>query len=96
VAFYEVAFSAADRAAFEDARRVQGLGDEIALLRLTLRRALEADPLDQKLLHNGVRLLIQALLAEHRLSPAQADEVNDSIARTFELLGSYMGGPLDA
>jgi len=95
-AFYEVALSEADRADLAGARRLEGLGDEIALLRLQLRRALEHDPLDAELLHAGVRLLVQALLAQRRLSPDQADEVNNSIAGTLELFASYMKEAADA
>ena len=94
--FYEVALSELERAGLIDARRVRGLGDEIAILRLTLRRTLEAEPVDLKLLHAGVRLLIQALLAQHRLSPEQADELTGSVARILEIFGSYMSGGVDA
>jgi hypothetical protein len=89
-AFYEVALNEADRTDLADARRVEGLGDEIALLRVQLRRALEQDPLDDDLLHAGVRLLLQALLAERRLSPSQADDLNNSVANILELFGGYM------
>jgi hypothetical protein len=95
-AFYEVALSEADRADLAHARRVEGLADEIALLRLQLRRALEQDPLDSELLHAGVRLLVQALLAQRRLSPTQADEVNNTLASTLELFGRYMRDAVDA
>jgi len=94
--FYEAALAEAERTDLADARHVEGLDDEIALLRLSLRRAFEADPLDMKVLHAGVRVLIQALLAQRRLSPQQADDLNEAVAKTAELLGSYMAGPIDA
>ena len=72
--FYASALGEAERADFDEARRIDGLDEEVALLRLRLREALAAQPEDFKLLQNGVRLLVQALLARHRLSPKQADK----------------------
>ena len=90
--FYESALAAADELeAFEEARRVEGLDDEIALLRLKLRRQIGDDEVDPKLIQGGVRLLIQALLAQHRLSPQQAEHLGDAVAQVLEEFGEALG-----
>jgi hypothetical protein len=84
VPFYERALSAAEREGFEEARALRGIDDEIALLRLRLRDALIDQPDDFDLLLGGVRLLIQALLAQRRLSGQQADELAETLVTIVE------------
>ena len=91
--FYDSALEATDRHDFHVAREVEGLDDEVALLRLQLRRAL-ADrdgDIDPKVLQSGVRLLVQALLAQHRLSPRQAEHLGDAVANVLEEFGEVLG-----
>ena len=76
--FYEAALSEADRADLPAARGIEGLEDEIAILRLRLRDAVAAHPDDLEVIERGVRLLVQSLLAEHRLSSREAKGVTDS------------------
>ena len=91
--FYDSVLEAADRHDFHVAREVEGLDEEVALLRLQLRRAL-ADrdgDVDPKVLQGGVRLLVQALLAQHRLSPRQAEHLGDAVANVLEEFGEVLG-----
>ena len=91
--FYDSVLEAADRHDFHVAREVEGLDEEVALLRLQLRRAL-ADrdgDIDPKVLQSGVRLLVQALLAQHRLSPRQAEHLGDAVANVLEEFGEVLG-----
>ena len=89
--FYARVLSAADRAAVEDARDVQGLDEEIALLRVLIRRLLEDDAPDPTVLQNGMRLLVQALVAQQRLSGRQAEGLGDAAARLVEEFGAVLG-----
>lgn len=82
--FYEHALDAAGRDAFEDAHHVAGLDDEVALLRLQVRRLIEEGDPDPKVLQSGIRLLIQALAARHRLSGAQAEGLGNAAANLLE------------
>ena len=82
--FYEHALDADDRDAFEDAHRVDGLDDEVALLRLQVRRLIEEGNPDPKVLQSGIRLLIQVLAARHRLSGAQAEGLGNAAANLLE------------
>ena len=89
--FYGSALDRADDEALAVARRIEGLDDEVALLRLQLRQALEGTDLDPKLLQGGVRLLVQALLAQHRLSPQQAEHLGEAVANVLEEFGEVLG-----
>ena len=90
--FYDSALAAADRHDFHVAREVEGLGDEVALLRLHLRRALadREGEIDARTLQQGVRMLVQALLAQHRLSPRQAGHLGDAVAGVLEEFGEVL------
>src|SRR5688572_12023426 len=83
-AFYERGLSAAEREGLDEARALRGVDEEIALLRLRLREALAAQPDDWDVLLGGVRLLIQALLAQRRLSGQQAEELSEQLVGIFE------------
>ncbi len=95
-AFYERALSAAEREALDEARALRGIDEEVALLRLRLRDALEGQPEDWDVLLGGVRLLIQALLAQRRLSGQQAEDLSESLVVLLEGFGEGMRGVIDA
>lgn len=88
--FYDSALTAAERSQFDEARDVEGLEQEVALLRIRLREALIDRPDDVKLLQNGVRLLVQALLAQHRLTPKQANNLGEAAANLLEEFGDVL------
>ena len=93
--FYERALSAADREGLDEARSLRGIDDETALLRLRLREVLAGQPEDWELLLAGVRLLIQALLAQRRLSGQQAEDLSESLVTLLEGFGAGMRGLVD-
>ena len=88
--FYASALSEAERPQLREARGVEGLDEEVALLRLRLREALGNHPDDFRLMQNGVRLLVQALLARHRLSPKQADNLSEAAVNLLEEFGEVL------
>lgn len=91
--FYARALSAADREAFEDAHDIEGLADEVALLRLQIRRLLEEEPVDVKVVQSGMRLLVQTLVAEQRLSGRQAEGLGEAAAQLIEEFGALLAAP---
>jgi hypothetical protein len=91
--FYASALTAAERDDLAEARGVEGLEDEVALLRLRLREALTQHPEDIRLIESGAKVLIQSLLAQHRLSPKQADGICEAVAAFLEEFGAVMRGP---
>jgi type VI protein secretion system component VasF len=89
-AFCEPVLDELDRPQFERALHVDGLDQEIAQLRLRLREGLRNRPDDTKLLHAGLRLLVQALLAQRRLSPTQAEHLSDAAIEVIEAFGASL------
>jgi hypothetical protein len=94
--FYERALSAAEREGLDEARALHGIDEEVALLRLRLREALAGQPEDWDVLLGGVRLLIQALLAQRRLSGQQAEDLSEHLVVLLEGFGEGMRGLVDA
>ena len=88
--FYDEALSEAERAALPLAREIRGIDEEIAVVRLRLRSALEQHPEDLKLMAKGVDLLVKALSVRYRLSK---DEKADLSAGIRGILGE-IGGTL--
>jgi hypothetical protein len=88
--FYDAALTEAERKELATAQDVEGLADEIAVLRLRLRDALAERPEDGQIVERGVRLLIQSLLAEHRLSSKEARGLTDAVTAMFEQLANVM------
>lgn len=91
-AFYEHALTEAEIPALAEARDVHGLTEEAALLRVRLREALERQPDDWDVLLSGVRLLVNVLLVQHRLSGQQAEDLTSSLAGVFEHFDGMMRG----
>ena len=85
--FYEPALDAAERADFAEARRVQGIDEEIAVLRLRLRRAIEEHPEDLAIMSRGIELLVRAVNTRYRLSKESSDDLGDNIAAVVRGLG---------
>lgn len=75
VSFYEQALTEAERAEFRDALGVEGLDQEIAILRVRLRK--DAGNLDSIL--KGVELLTRAVAARYRLGPGSAEQLEAEI-----------------
>jgi hypothetical protein len=55
-----------------------------------LREALAGHPEDVELVERGVRLLIQSLLAEHRISSKEASGVTDAVTVAIEQLAGVL------
>lgn len=88
--FYEAVLTEAERDDLGAARDVEGLQEEIAILRLRLRTALADHPEDIKLVERGVRLLVQSLLTEHRISSKEASGLTDAVTLVFERLAGTL------
>jgi hypothetical protein len=82
--FYERALSEAERADYPVALEVEGIDQEIAVLRLRLRAALAEHPEDLPLMLRGVTLLVRALAAKYRLPRADQDALAEAVAGEIE------------
>lgn len=90
VRFYDEALSEAERLDLESAREMEGLDEEIALLRLQLKRALEDDPQNLQLMIKGMELLVRAVSARYRLSQEAQKDLSDSIVGVIEGIGTQL------
>jgi hypothetical protein len=88
--FYEKALSEAERAALPLARELQGLDEEIAVVRLRLRSALEQHPEDLKLMAKGVNLLVKALSVRYRLSKDEKADLSAAIRGILKEVGGKL------
>lgn len=77
--YYEDALELADRRALEAAGRVQGLTNEIALLRTLLRKTVTEDPSNWEAYLEHVKQLIEATVAQQKLGADDSQELNDAI-----------------
>ena len=77
----------------KDAAKVENLGDEIAVLRVRLKTALDERPEDYALLARGVEMLTRAVATQYRLSPKARDDLADSLAAVFNSFGDHILPP---
>lgn len=88
--FYEKALSAAERRELPEARQMEGLDEEIAVMRVRLQQALRERPEDVELISKGLDLLVKAVAAKYRLSPKARKDLSDSIAAVVEGIGTAL------
>jgi hypothetical protein len=88
--FYEKALSEAERLDLPEARQMEGLDEEIAVMRVRLKQALRERPEDMQLISRGLNLLVKAVAAKYRLSPKARKDLLDSIAGVVEGIGTVL------
>ncbi len=88
--FYGRSLSEAERLALPEAEEIDGLDQEIALLRVKLRTALEQRPEDLKLMLKGIELLVRALSTRYRLPRQSQEDLSEAIRDALR----QVGGPL--
>ncbi len=89
-AFYEDAMSRAERVRLSRARQLQGLDEEIALLRVRLGSLAEEQPDNVELLIKGIGMLVRAVSAKYRLSPRSEKDLYQSLLGVLEGVGSVL------
>ena len=88
--FYEKALSEAERRELPEARQIEGLDEEIAVMRVRLQQALRERPEDAQLISKGLDLLVKAVAAKYRLSPKARKDLADSIAGVVDGIGAAL------
>ena len=88
--FYSDSLTEAERERLPAARRVEGLREEIAVLRVKLETALRAHPEDLRLLTHSVQTLVRAVATEYRLSPKARKDLADNFANLLNSLGDQL------
>jgi len=90
--FYAEALTEAERLELPKAQEVEGLDQEIAVLRVRLKRALMDNPQDLALIAKGVDMLVKAVSARYKLSPKARRDLADNLANLVENLGQLLEG----
>ena len=84
--FYESVLTEAERGDFVAAFEVEGVDEEIALLRLRLRSALRDRPEDLPLLFKGVDLLVRLVVRRYGLPKQSAEDFQGAIEKVLASL----------
>jgi hypothetical protein len=88
--FYRQALGQAERLDLEQAQEIEGLDDEIALMRVRLKRAVEEHPEDVQLVVKGLDILVRAVGARYRLSPKSRKDLAENLAAALNSLGDQL------
>jgi hypothetical protein len=91
--FYAEALTEAERLELARAQEVEGLDEEIAVLRVRLKRALQEHPQDLALIAKGVDMLVKAVAARYKLSHKARRDLADNLANLIESMGELLEGP---
>jgi hypothetical protein len=85
--FYAGSLDAAEQAQLGEALAMDGLDEELALLRVRLRRVLEEQPEDTDFLLKGIGLLARLLATRHRLSKEAEDDLYQNMLGVIKGIG---------
>lgn len=88
--FYGSALDAAERIELEEASKIKGLDQEIAVLRTKLRAVLKEHKEDFPLMLRGMDLLVKAVSARYRLSKEAEENLSESLANVVRGVGGLL------
>jgi hypothetical protein len=91
--FYRHALNQAEQTELEEAQEVEGLDDEIAVMRVRLKRAVEEHPEDLPLLVKGLDMLARAVGTRYRLSPKSRRDLADNLVAVLNSVGDQLLPP---
>lgn len=91
--FYQHALDRAERADLKRAEKIEGLDDEIAVMRVKLKRAMEEHPEDLPLLVKGLGMLVRAVGTRYRLSPKSRRDLADNLVAVLNSVGDQLLPP---
>ena len=88
--FYRQALSRAERLRLPEARSLEGLDEEIALLRVRLATLAKEHPENLELLMKGINLLVRAVAARYKLSPRSQEDLAQNLAGLLQGIGTAL------
>ncbi len=91
--FYDDTLTEAERTKLSHARSVDGLDEEIALLRVRLHRLFKEKPSEDELsrlelLIKGLGMLVKLVSVRYKLSPAARDNLADHLSKVINEISS--------
>jgi hypothetical protein len=87
---YEREMTQAERADLEEARDMEGLGEEIAALRVRLAKLYRDEGLDPKVLLRASEVLMRAVATQYRLSPKAKRDLAENVAALLNSIGDQV------
>ena len=88
---YSRALDEAESLDFELARGVEGIDDEIALLRVKIKSLLEDDPENVKLITQATNALARLVMTRYRISADQKNALSTAIGNVLQGLAIPLG-----
>ena len=88
--FYAQVLSEAEQVLLPEAMDIEGLDEEIALLRVKLSSALEEHPENMPLLIRAVDLLVKAVATKYRLSRKSQENLAEAIDSVLKEIGGAL------
>ena len=89
--FYSRALDEAEELDFELAQGVEGIDDEIALLRVKIKSLLENDPENLKLIMDATNALSRLVIARYRISSEHKKALTSAIGSVLQGLAIPLG-----
>jgi len=89
--FYSKVLDEAAQLELEAAREIEGIDDEIALLRVKIHSLLEKDPDNIKLIMDATNTLARLLRTKYNLDKVQGKGIKDAIASVIKELAIPLG-----
>jgi len=90
--FYGERLDQPAQAAFEKARAVEGLDDEIALIRIKLRELMASDPGRLDLFLKSADTIARLVSARHRMTGRQKQSLKEAITKVLTEIAIPIGG----
>ncbi len=91
LSFYSRALDEAEKLELEEAQDIEGLDEEIAILRVKLKSLLEKAPEDVKLQLEAAKTLAQLVRLRYQLTPQARDNLADAISEVLKEVGGSLG-----
>ena len=88
--FYSQALTQSERVRLPRAKEVEGLDEEIALLRVKLRSHLEKHPENLEVLMKGISLLLRAVVTRYKLSPQAEEDLYANVVGVIKGIGGMV------
>lgn len=89
--FYSKVLDEAEQLELKAAREIEGIDDEIALLRVKIHSLLEKDPDNIKLIMDATNTLARLLRTKYNLDKVQGKGIKDAIANVIKELAIPLG-----
>ena len=87
---YAESLDPTQRVDYEQALAMDGLGEEIALLRVRLKAAAGDEKTDIRVMAYFMNTLVRAVAAQYRLSPRARRDLADNVAAVLNSLGDQL------